>query len=81
MKERRGCLFSYATRSLKVGKDRKFLNISVLIRVARLIGLPPKCLTGSKQERLSKEKNISYFLRGSLKISSKFKSILNIIEK
>lgn len=57
------------TRSLKVGKDRKFFKISTLVRVTRLIGLRPKYFTGAKQERVSKEKNISYFLSASLKIS------------
>jgi len=63
------------TKSLKVGKERKFLKISALVRAARLIGLRPKCFTGSRQERSSKEKNISYFLSGSLKISSGLKRI------
>jgi hypothetical protein len=58
-----------------VGKDLRFLKISALVRAARLIGLHPKCFTGSKQERLSKEKNISYFLSGSLEISSGLKRI------
>ena len=42
---------------------------------ARLIGLRTKYFTGSRQERSNKEKNISYFLSVSLKISFELKRI------
>ena len=75
IKERLGRSSSSANRSLKVGKDLRFLKISALVRAARLIGLRPQRVEGSKQERSSKEKNIPYLLSGSLKISSGLKRI------